>query len=181
MIQINLLPWRENERKRKKIRTGSLALLMILLSLFVILIFHLHYRSLYRAQKNINEGLHAAISSDQTGLNAYKTKQDEMDDVVSQLKIIMGLYKKSYQTVTFLNKLPQLIPDTVTLTKILREGNNITFNGMAVSENDITHFMQNLSQSPDFYQPVLISTQFQTGKTNNYRNFQIQVVQKGKT
>ena len=179
MIQINLLPWREEARLRKKNQFGVGIIGSSCLGILIILFFHLYLSSINSEQNSINADLQAAIGKEQASLTQMSSEESEKEAITLQLHTIVDLYNESYQAVRLLNELTKLVPTTISLTKIKRNGNEITLMGVALSEDDVTHFMRDIAASPYFKQPVLSSINTEKNTSGNQRNFQLEVEQKG--
>lgn len=178
MIQINLLPWREQMRQVKKTQFITSLVSSVLISLIILAIFHFHYSSIASEQNDINAMLSAAISEEQSALNEMSSREDEKKSVDVQLEFIINLYNESYSAVRFLNELVTLVPNTILLQKIKRNGNQITLTGLAVAESDITQLLDEVSKSPDFNQPTLSSINLEKN-TGDSRGFKLMFEQKG--
>jgi len=180
MTQINLLPWREQGRQIKKMRFMVALIASVLGSLCIILIFHIYLSGLVGEQQQLNDVLQEAINKEQAVLNDMSSKEDEKATVDAQLQFIINLYSNSFRAVRLLNELVTLVPSSVSLNRIVRNGDTISLAGIANSENDITLFMQDIGRSPYFNQPVLSEIyQDKNSRTENTRYFQLNFKQKG--
>ncbi len=155
MIQINLLPWREQTRKLKKTRFIFILGVSVGLTLFIILCVHMHFNHIVGNQEDLNEYLKAQISEQQTASSATTLQGKEKNDIEAQLNFIISLRKKNYDAVRLLNELITLVPNTVLINKIIRNGSMITLGGLAQSDSQVTVFLQNISKSSIFNQPTL--------------------------
>ena len=180
MIQINLLPWREQRRQIKKTQFVTSLALCVILSLSILFVFHFHFSSVASEQENLNATLSTAIAEEQSALNEMSSKEDERKSIDVQLKFIIDLYNESYNAVRFLNELVLMVPNSILLTKVKRNGNQITLTGMAKSEKDVTQLLDYISQSPNFKQPTLSSINLENTSSDNSRNFKLTFEQKDK-
>jgi type IV pilus assembly protein PilN len=179
MIQINLLPWREQMRQLKKTQFTTSLALCIILSLFILFVFHVYYSSLAGKQDGLNAILSTEINDEQNALNEMSSKEDEKKSIDVQLKFIINLYSESYNAIRFLNELVLMVPNSILLTQIRRNGNQITLTGLAKSENDVTQLLDYISRSPNFNQPTLSAINLEnTSSDNSLRNFKLTFEQK---
>lgn len=178
-IQINLLPWREAARQRKKTQFIASLVACCISSFFVLMMCHLYYSSIHSSQAEINSILQNEISQGQATLNEMSSQVAESRSVILQLHTIIDLYNESFRSVRFLSELTGLVPSNISLYKIKHDGDDITLTGVAVSEAAVTEFMQQIGKSPYFNQPVLSSISMDSDKMGAQKNFQIKLVQKG--
>lgn len=179
MIQINLLPWREEARQIKKKQFITSLVLGCIISLLILLVFHVHYSHAASRQNVLNAMISTAISEEQLLLNEMSAKANEAMATETQLKFIMDLYNENYRAVRLLNEMVMLVPDTISVQEIKRNGNEITLTGIAKSEDDVTQLMKEITNSPYFNQPTLLSINVGKGSNENARNFNLMFEQKG--
>ena len=179
MIQINLLPWREEARQIKKTHFITSLVASCIISIFILLLFHIHYSSMVSRQDALNAILSSAISDEQTTLNEMSAKAQDAMAVETQLKFIIDLYNENYSAVRLLNEMITLIPETISVQELKRNGNEILVSGIAKSEDAVTQLMKDISKSPYFNQPTLLSINVGKGTDENARNFNLTFEQKG--
>lgn len=178
-LQINLLPWREAARQRKKAQFIASLVACCFSSFFVLMMCHLYYSSIHSSQAEINSILQNEISQGQATLNEMSSQVTDSRAVILQLHTIIDLYNESFHTVRFLSELTGLVPSNISLYKIKHDGDDITLTGVAASEAAVTEFMQQIGKSPYFNQPVLSSISMDSDKMGAQKNFQLKLVQKG--
>jgi len=176
MIQINLLPWRQQARLAKKKRLISAAIVFAVFTLFIILLCHLYISAhLNQAEESTNY-LQAQINQEQIALNDMSNQEQERNTVKSQLYFIKNLIIKNYRTVGLLNELIKVVPTNITINRIIRSGSSIAISGIANSDEDITLFIQALAKSSYFKQPTL--TLINQKSTSGNKEFEIGVEQR---
>lgn len=179
MIQINLLPWREQARRDKQIQFAILIASFIGLAFFAIIFIHICYgRAISHQQDRINF-LQSEITQKQADLTALKGQKQEQHDLDAELHFIMNLQTKSFQAVRLLDELASAVPPSVLLDKINREGSTITISGTAQSDSQVTIFMKNIAKSPGLKQPVLTGISAQENSPTLGKHFQLRVEQEG--
>lgn len=179
MIQINLLPWREQERKKEQIRFGIVVGIFAGFGLFFTIFFHMHYSAIISRQMERNAILQAALDQESNSLMTLNKQQSALMNVDDQLHFIFDLRESSYRAVRLLSELAIVNPDAITLYKIIRAGNQITVFGKAKSNLQITLFMDGIEKSPFFDQPVLTEIIGKENATGEERSFQLKIEQKG--
>lgn len=177
MTQINLLPWREQSRKLKQNRFGLIALAAAAMGLFFTLVFHMDYSLRISEQGKRNAILQAALDEESTHLKNLNKDKKELINVDNQLHFIYSLRNTGYQAIQLLNKLAMLNPDSITLNKIVRNGNAILISGKVKSNVQITLFMQSIEKSKVFNQPILTEISGKESETGEVRSFQLKLQQ----
>lgn len=177
MIQINLLPWREQARKEKKLRFAITLGGFVGLTLFLVVLLHLYFYSLIRYQKNNNIFLETELKQEQLAIGTFNKKKKEQAEIDTHLRFIFTLRNKGYKATAVLDELAQIVPEAILLNKIIREGNMIFISGKAESNLQVTLFMENISQSRIFKQPVLTEITGKGSSSGEERYFQLKVEQ----
>lgn len=178
MIQINLLPWREQARQIRKAQFTAALIASVSISLFILLVWHIYLSHQLDVQLKLNDLLQTGISQEQASLNDMSSKEDEKNIIDNQLHFITKLYSKSYLGVGLLNELVTLVPPSISLSKIDRNGESITLAGTANTDDDVTRFMQEIAKSSYFRQPILTMLNQQKLKEGNMKYFELSVIQK---
>ena len=150
MSQINLLPWREQERKKNQLRFGMIVALMAGLGFFCTVFFHIHYSGTIKEQLKRNDYLQSILDQESSNLIMLNQKQKELMSTNDQLHFVFALRKTSYRAVRLLNQLTILNPDAVTLYKVVRTGDAVIVFGKAKSNLQITLFMESIEKSSFF-------------------------------
>lgn len=175
MIQINLLPWREQERKNKKIRFHLAILITLSLALFCLIITHLYLNTLITTQQQRNTYLQTQLEKEKIILSSLNKKQQQQKNMHSELHFIMSLRQISYQAVRLLDTLVRVIPEGISINKIVRNGNTVVLLGKAQSNLQVTLLIKNMTKTLIFKQPELTEI---TGRESHFgetRNFQIKL------
>lgn len=179
MIQINLLPWREQARKQEQTRFGVVVAMFAGFGLFVTVFFHMHYSAKIQNQAARNAMLQTSLDEESGLLMTLNKQKKELMDVDSQLHFIYNLRDESYRAVRLLTELAIVNPEAVTLFKIIRAGNSITIFGRAKSNLQITLYMESIEKSKYFAQPVLTEISGKENAAGEDRTFQLKIEQQG--
>lgn len=179
MVHINMLPWREQARKIKKKNFFISLMVAMGVTFFIIFLFHMYYDALIAYQDRRNAFLQEQISKKQLEIDVLREDKKQQDNIQAKLQFLFALREQSYHAVRLLSELLKIVPDTITLSKLQREGRAIVIEGKAQSELSITAFLKSISQDPVFNQPAL--TAINTGPVTegaSERYFQVKVEQK---
>lgn len=179
MTQINLLPWREEARQRKKIEFGiTIGIAVVGVILFSILI-HIYLSGLIFIENKRIEFLQNALTQKGGELNGLKDKKKKQITLESDLAFLYELKIKSYNAVRLMNELNKSVPKTIRLDKLSRENKKIKIEGQAESELQITLFMKTLAQSLYFIHPTLTTINDTKENVGTERDFELDIEEKG--
>ena len=190
MIRINLLPFRAARKKENVRRQVSIFLLSLVLVLIVLGWIHIYLQS---KQSKMTENV-AEIKKE---LELYKKKDIEMRELRQKLKtleqrkgVIDGLEAKRFKPVHVLDSLTQkIVPDRMWLTNLTLRGSRLQLSGIAVDNNTVADFMDNLETIPTMptadkppaalYSRVqLTSVQQQPVRSVNLKKFDMTAIEK---
>lgn len=189
MIRINLLPFRAARKKENVRRQVSVFLLTLVLVLIVLGWIHVYLQS---KQKKMT----ANVVEIKKELELYKKKDIEIKALRKKLQtleqrksVIEGLEAKRFKPVHILDNLTQkVVPNRMWLTKLTLQGNRMQLSGIAVDNNTVANFMDNLETIPKMskpneppaalYQRVrLNNVQQETVRSINMKRFQMTAVE----
>lgn len=179
MTEINLLPWREQTRKFKKIKFGMMLGASVVAAIVLVIFGHIYFNGSLSTQQARNDFLQQQMTEVQTNVTALKAQKKVQDQVSVDLNFLTQLREHSYQAVQILQELARLVPNAVSFTKIARLDNVVTVTGEATSNLEITAFMRNLSHSPLFKQPELTQITARENMSGEERFFQIKAQMQG--
>lgn len=177
MTQINLLPWREQERNLRKLRFFYALGGCIGLSIIAIIIIHLILSHRIQIQKDINTFFQSQIQLNNAEITELEAKQKAQLETRDKIAFLVNLQNESFKAVKLLNELVKIMPTTISLEILKREKNTITLIGIAQSNLDITLLMKRLANSTIFTQPVLKEISAKKDDPLAARMFQLQVEQ----
>lgn len=155
MININLLPWRDDVRLEHKKRFFSLVIAASVLALFFIAGNHWVMSKKIAKQEERNTFLKKNIASFSHEIEALRLLQKEKEQLVQNLNLIQDLHDSKFRVVRILDEVVRLVPKHVHLTKILRTDSSVYFEGTAKSNERITLLMKNISKSSWLNDPEL--------------------------
>ena len=146
MIRINLLPYREREKKEDL--TRQIVIIVITLVVFLLVIGSLQlYLSISTSSLDkdikLQEEELARLTKTIGDIEQYKLNKSTLE---RKLAIINNLEENRLAPVMMLDELSLLVPvKDVWLDKISERGSEITIDGMARNNIAVAHFMKNLS------------------------------------
>ena len=153
--KINLLPWRDEERKRKTREFSTQMVLCCILA--VILVFYGVYtvQGQIEHQDRRNKFLQSEIDRLKAELEEIKELENTKEQLLSRMEIIQQLQTRRPQVVHLFHEMASTLPDGVSLTSIEQNQNTILIEGKAESNARVSAFMRNLDASDWLRAPKL--------------------------
>ena len=157
MAHINLLPWREWERERKKKEfLGNLAGVLVLGAALVFLGgWMLDNNVDYQNERN--RFLQNKISELDSKIAEIALLEQQRDDLKERMKLIQELQGNRPVIVRIFDELARTLSKGVHYEKLEMEAGNLKVAGVAESNNRISSLMRNLDSSEWFQSPNLRS------------------------
>ena len=155
MPRINLLPWREQERKVKRrefaVALGAAAIAAI--------IFvgggKLLYASWTDSQNEKNNLLKREIVKLDAAIADIQDLETRKQRLVARMEIIEKLQRKRPEIVHLFDELVKTVPEGIYLTSIKQSGNKLDIRGVAQSSTRVSTFMRNIDSSTWMDNPQL--------------------------
>ncbi len=143
MILINLLPYREEKRKRRKtaffVGIGASAVLGLLIVGFVYLLL----QHLTSEQQRRNDYLKAEIERLDIQIKDIANLKAEIEALQARQKAVEGLQTDRNTPVYLLNELARFTPEGIYLTSIRQADKVVTINGIAQTQERVSEFLRN--------------------------------------
>jgi type IV pilus assembly protein PilN len=165
MPRINLLPWREAERKRKR-QEFYLSLGAALATAGLItLLGYWQMSSSIQHQRDRNDYLTREIAAldkqieEINGLDAQKRR------LLARMEIIETLQRSRPEIVHVFDEVVRLLPEGVYLTYLKQSGTRFEIRGIAQSSTRVSSFMRNIDASQWLSEPTLQIVQTRSAGT----------------
>lgn len=155
MPSINLLPWRQElrQRRRKEFLVGLGA--AIGLACLVTLLAHLMVSSMIDAQKRRNELLTAEIAELDKAIEQILALEEQKGRMIARMEVIDTLQSSRPEVVKLFDQMVSTLPEGVYLTSVKQSGKKLEFNGVAQSSTRVSAFMRNIDASEALATPEL--------------------------
>ena len=118
MPHINLLPWRDDLRKRREKEFIVTAVIAALMMGGVVLGVHLYYESRIAYQNQRNTFIEAEISGLDKKIKEIENLKKERDRLIARTKVIQDLQAGRPEIVHVFDELVTTLPDGVYYTKV---------------------------------------------------------------
>lgn len=155
-VRINLLPHREERRKRGRQHFAVLAGLTAALGAVVVGAGYLYIAGLIDTQDQRNTFLKSEIAKLDKEIAEIKKLKDEIAALLARKQIIETLQADRAQTVHLLDQLVRQMPEGVYLRQLRQRGLSINLQGYSQSNARVSTLMRNIESSPWLSEPKLI-------------------------
>ncbi|KPK09470.1 MAG: fimbrial protein [Betaproteobacteria bacterium SG8_39] len=154
--RINLLPHREERRKRARQHFMVLGVLTAVLGLVIVGAVHLYFAGIIDTQTARNKFLKDEINKLDKQIAEIRKLKDEITALLERKKIIETLQTDRAQTVHLLDELVRQMPEGVYLKAVTQKGLNVKLEGYAQSNARVSTLMRNIEASPWLESPGLV-------------------------
>ena len=147
MANINLLPWREEQRQERQRQFLSVLGLVAVLGAVCMLGVYSVYDAKLENQRERNRYLQTEIRKLDSKIKEIETLEKERQQLIERMTLIQDLQKSRPQIVHVFDEIVNTVPEGVNLSRISRIGDSLIFNGIAESAPRISKLMRNISTS----------------------------------
>src|SRR5260370_16443522 len=130
MPRINLLPWREQERKVRRREFMVAAGAAVFASVILIVVGKLVYASWTEAQIEKNNVLKKEIVKLDAQIADIQDLETRKQRLVARMEIIERLQRKRPEIVHLFDELVKIVPEGVYLTQLKENGTKLEIHGM---------------------------------------------------
>lgn len=155
MPRINLLPWREVERKRKRQEFGTAAGAVVVLAILTGFVLRWQYGSIIDNQNERNQYLKTEIAQVDQQIVEILDLEQQKQRLQSRIQVIEQLQRSRPEVVHLFDQMVRLLPDGVYLTSIKQTDRRIQIKGVAESSTRVSTFMKNIDASEWLRDPFL--------------------------
>jgi type IV pilus assembly protein PilN len=155
MPRINLLPWREQERKIRRREFMVAACGAIVAAAVFVGGGKLVYSSWTDSQTEKNNLLKKEIVKLDAQIADIQDLETRKQRLVARMEIIEKLQRKRPEIVHLFDEIVKTVPDGIYLTAIKQSGNRLEIHGIAQSSTRVSTFMRNIDSSVWMDNPVL--------------------------
>jgi type IV pilus assembly protein PilN len=155
MPRINLLPHREQERKRRRREFGVWAAGAVVAGALVAGGAKIVYSTWIAEQNAKNTLLKKEIVKLDAEIADIQDLENRKQRLVARMEIIEKLQRKRPEIVHQFDELVHTVPDGIYLTSIKQSGNKLELKGIAQSSTRVSTFMRNIDTSTWMDNPQL--------------------------
>ena len=155
MPRINLLPWRDEQRKERQVQfmvaLGGATLIAILFAFLGYLMFN----SMIDNQQRRNDRLRTEIKSLDKQIEEINSLETSKQNFIARMEIIEKLQQSRPEIVHVFDQIVKTLPDGVYLTGVKQTDQRFRFDGVAQSATRVSAFMRNIDSSEWLKNPEL--------------------------
>ena len=159
MTSINLLPWREVQRRERKRQFVVILLATLGGVVAALFIWDLWVNSQMDYQQSRNQRLVRQIALLDQEVAEIRDLQRKRNELIERMRVIQSLQGNRPVIVRLLDQLVKTIPDGVFYTSLETKANLVSIEGVAESNNRVSSLMRQLDASDWLENPNLDAVQ----------------------
>jgi type IV pilus assembly protein PilN len=170
MPRINLLPWREGQRKERKLAFAVAIGIAAAASAVTTFVAYMAFDSMIDGQEHRNERLRAEIKQVDKQIEEINNLESAKQKFIARMHIIEELQRSRPEIVHVFDEIVRTLPDGVYLTTIKQNNAKLKFEGVAQSSTRVSSFMRNIDASDWLKNPELevVQTNQNSGPGSNF-------------
>jgi len=178
MARINLLPWREAERKRRQRELVAMTIAGLVATLMLAVGLHIQLEHLISSQESRNGFLREEIKKVDVQIKEIQDLEKTKANLLSRMDVIQQLQRSRPEIVHLFDELVGTIPGGVFLTSVQQNGVTVVVEGHAQSNARVSAFMRNIEASAWITNPILLLIEHKDKTGTGLSNFKLQFNQK---
>lgn len=147
MPSINLLPWREEERKKRQRDFGVAMAGAVVAAIAVVMLTMFVYGQRISAQKDRNVRLQTEITEIEKKIVEIDNLERQKERLLARMEIIEQLQKSRPEIVHLFDEVVRQLPEGVYLTGMRQSGARIELRGVAQSSTRVSALMRRIDAS----------------------------------
>ena len=155
MPRINLLPWREDERKERQKNFLIAAGGAVLTGVITIMLVSWTFDRFINYQNQRNQLLKDEIAVLDEKIDAIKGLERQKERLIARMEIIEQLQQSRPEVVHLFDELVRTLPDGVYLTSMKQTNRRLEIKGVAESTTRVSAYMRNIDDSEWLENPGL--------------------------
>ena len=148
MAKINLLPWRDELREKRKKEFIAICIGAFFLGVIVAAAVWFYYDQKLQDQEQANQLIVSTNQNLDVQLKSLDGLQEQRNAIIERMKLIQGLQSQRPIAVHLIDELVRVAPSNLYITKFTRVGDKFTLEGKAESPNAVAELLRNLEASP---------------------------------
>ncbi len=147
MPSINLLPWREAERKKRQRDFGVAVGGAVVAGIAVVMGTIFFYSQMIKTQEDRNARLQAEIVELDKSITEINGLERQKERLLARMEIIEQLQKSRPEIVHLFDELVRQLPEGVYLTSMTQNGPRVEIRGVAQSSTRVSALMRSIAES----------------------------------
>ena len=180
MPRINLLPWREEERKKRQRDFGVAMAGSVVAAIGCILAVLFVYSQMIDNQDGRNQRLNDEIAELQKSIEEIDGLERQKERLLARMEIIEQLQKSRPEIVHLFDEIARQLPEGVYLTGMTQRGRQVELRGIAQSSTRVSALMRQIDASPWMMDPEVDRVETTTKGASRRAEFIVYVKQERK-
>lgn len=148
MTRVNLLPWREWERRRRRQRFSFLLLLSLVVGVAIVVWATQMAGNAVANQQARNDYLRRQVADLDHKIKTINSLKSTRESLLTRMKVIERLEQSRPLIVHLFDQLTRTVPDSVYLSSVTNRGGKLTIEGVAQSPAGVSAYMRQIASSP---------------------------------
>ena len=155
MPRINLLPWRNEERKERKVQFAVAMGIAAVAACVATGATYVMFDSMIDAQIRRNDHLRSEIKAVDKQIEEINSLESDKQKFIARMRIIEQLQRSRPEIVHVFDEIVRTLPEGVYLTSVKQTAAKLKFIGVAQSSTRVSSFMRNIDGSDWLKNPEL--------------------------
>ena len=155
MPRINLLPWRDEQRRERKLRFMVALGGATVASGLLAFVAYLMLGSMVTSQQARNDRLRVEIKRLDKEIEEINSLEASKQRFIARMEIIERLQRSRPEIVHVFDEIVRTLPDGTYLTSVKQTDKHVRFDGVAQSSTRVSAFMRNIDSSEWLKNPEL--------------------------
>lgn len=168
MIEVNLLPWRENEKQKNQQEFFTSLTIVLMVFLIIAGSIHFYLSHKIQQQEERNNYLTQQLTIYQNQIQEISNLKVYRQNLLDKINIIKNINATRSFVVKLFETTVKVIPDGLYITAIKRTDNQISIEGSAESNSRIATLIRQIDQSEILINPTLVKIDSKSGSNFRY-------------
>ena len=155
MPRINLLPWREEQRQKRKKEFLVALGVAFAIGAVVVLLARMTYQGWIDNQRARNDLLKQEIAALDKQIDEILGLENQKERLLARMEIIEQLQRSRPESVHLFDELVNTLPEGVYLSEVTQNGRRVQIKGAAQSSTRVSALMRNIDASEWLRDPGL--------------------------
>ena len=177
MTEINLLPWREENRQEQKKNFVVMLVMVCVFAAAIVGLIHFQMQGKIDYQLSRNQFLSDEIATVDKQILEIRELQKVRRSLIERMEVIQDLQGSRPSIVHLFTEIVSTVPNGVYLQSLAQTGNNLVIKGEAESNARVSTYMRNLQASAWLKDPNLTVIEIEDKTVNRISTFMLTVKQ----
>ena len=178
MPSINLLPWREAERKKRQRDFGVAMGGAVIAGIAFVMLTMFAYSQMISAQESRNTRLTNEIAELEKSITEIDNLERQKERLIARMEIIEQLQKSRPEIVHLFDELVRQLPEGVYLTGMKQTGSRVEIRGIAQSSTRVSALMRQIDASDWLGDPEVERVETKQSGSSRQSEFVVYLKQK---